>query len=44
MVDAVLDVTVHNGGLVVDVIVDAMVGVTSLRIVVRADFGGAVAR
>ena len=42
MVDAVLNVAVHEGCQVVDGIVDAMVGDTSLRIVVRADFGRTV--
>ena len=43
MVDAVLDVAVHEGGEVVDGVVDAVVGDAALRIVVGADFGRAVA-
>ena len=44
VVDHVLNVTVHEGREVVDRIVDAVVGDTSLRVVVGADLGRAVAR
>ena len=43
VVNAVLDVSVHKGAEVVDGIVDAMVGDTSLRIVVGTDLGRTVA-
>ena len=43
MVDAVLDVSVHEGGEIVDGVVDAVVRDASLRIVVGAYLGGAVA-
>ena len=43
VVDAVLDVSVHEGGEIVDGVVDAVVRDASLRIVVGAFLGGAVA-
>ena len=43
MVDAVLDIAVHEGGKIIDGVVDAMVGDASLRIVVCANLGTAVA-
>ena len=42
MIDAVLDVTVHKGGQIVDGITDTVVGDAPLGIVVSADFGRAV--
>ena len=42
MVDAILDVTVHKGGQVVDCVADAVVGNTALWIVVGTDLGRAV--
>ena len=42
MIDAVLNITVHKGGEVIDGIVDAVVGDTSLRIVVGAYLGRTV--
>ena len=39
VVDDILDVTVHEGGEVVDGVVDAVVSDASLRIVVGADLG-----
>ena len=44
MVDAVLDVAVHEGRQVVDRVVDAVVGDAPLRVVVGADLGRTVAR
>ena len=38
-----MDVSVHEGGEIVDGVVDAVVRDASLRIVVGADFSGAVA-
>ena len=43
MVDAVLDIAVHEGGKIVDRVVDAMIGDTSLREVVGADLGTTIA-
>ena len=43
MVDAVLDVSVHKGGEIINGVVDAVVGDASLRIVVGAYLGRAVA-
>ncbi len=43
VVDAVLDVSVHEGGEIVDGVVDAVVRDASLRIVLGAYLGGAVA-
>ena len=42
MVDAVLDVSVHEGGEIVDGVVDAVVRDASLRIVVSTDFNRTV--
>ena len=39
MVDAILNVAVHEGTEIVDGIVDAMVCDTSLRIIVGTDLG-----
>ena len=44
LVDAVLDIAVHEGREVIDGVVDAVVGDTSLRIVVGAYLGRAVTR
>lgn len=44
MVDAVLDVAVHEGRQVVDRVVDAVVGDAPLRVVVGTDLGRTVAR
>ena len=44
VVDAVLDVAVHEGREVVDRVVDAVVGDAPLRVVVGADLGRAVTR
>ncbi len=43
VVDAVLDVAVHECGKVIDGIADAVVGDAPLRIVVGANLGAAVA-
>ena len=44
MVNAVLDVAIHKSCEVVDGVVDAVVGNATLRVVVSAYFGRAVAR
>ena len=44
VIDAVLNIAVHEGRKVVDRVVDAVVGDTPLRVVVGADLGRAVAR
>ena len=43
MVDAILDVAIHEGSEIIDSVVDTMVGDASLRIVVRPDFCRTVA-
>ena len=43
LIDAALDITVHEGGEIVDGVIDAMVGDSTLRIVVCSNFCGAIA-